>query len=202
LAQSTDPDGRVITYAYDYLGRGTEENWFDNATDAADDADATNTVDYTYNVDDQTLTAADDFSSYSYTYFDTTGNLETADNNGINAAVGGGVPDVKLTYGYNAADQLSSETVTICPSGSATADFQNSYSYDSHHELDTIEQTGASGGNAVADKRVDFTYTTAGELSTVARYSDLTALTLVSGSSYGYDALGRLTSLADAEKTC
>jgi len=193
VTRAIDADGRVISDQYDALNRNTAEEWYDNTSDANAETGATNSETFSYDLDSAVVSAADDSSSYTYTYYSATGQLQTLDNNGVNAAVSGGVPDVVLTYGYNDAGQVFAESATI----DGTADFKNAYSYNTNHQLETITQAGAEDGNAVADKRIDFTYTTAGEVYTVKRYSDLTGSSgdLVATSTDAYDALGRLNGL-------
>jgi len=76
-----------------------------------------------------------------------------------------------------------------------TLDHTNDYEYDNLNRLKSVQQHDGGGPTAVADKRVDFTYDLSGRFDTIARYADLTATTLVSTSTYGYDFAGRLTSL-------
>jgi YD repeat-containing protein len=47
----------------------------------------------------------------------------------------------------------------------------------------------------VADKRIDLAYNAAGQFTTITRYSDLAGTQEVVTSAYGYDGIGRLTSL-------
>jgi YD repeat-containing protein len=51
----------------------------------------------------------------------------------------------------------------------------------------------------VTEKRVDFTYNVLGQYDTVTRYADAAGTSLVASTAYGYDPLGRLASLLDAQ---
>jgi RHS repeat-associated protein len=193
LTQTTDADGQVIQDTYDHLNRETEEDWFPNATDAASDTGQTNTIDYTYYANSQLHTASDDSSSYTYT-FDADGHVASVDNNGSGASGTTGttgVPDVVLTFGYDAAGNQTAMSATI----GGTQDSLNTYSYDTLNREVSVSQQGQTGGNAVADKLVDFGLDAAGDLSSVDRYSDLAGTSLVASSAYGYDGDARLTSL-------
>jgi RHS repeat-associated protein len=143
------------------------------------------------------LTAADDNSSYTFTY-NVLGQQTSADNNGSGpSGVTGtrGVPDVLLTASYDTLGDRTALDATVGPSGSGTADFQNAYAFDSFGNETQVTQSGETGGNAVADKLVNFTYTANNQVDTIDRYSDLNATSLVATSAYGYDDLGRVTSL-------
>jgi YD repeat-containing protein len=77
----------------------------------------------------------------------------------------------------------------------STGDFVNAYSYDNLHRLVRIGQSAESGGHAVAPKRVDLAYSAAGQFTSIDRYADLAGERLAVSSGYGYDGIGRLTSL-------
>ena len=89
---------------------------------------------------------------------------------------------------------MSSVTQVTATIGS-TADFKNTLTYDNLQRLTQLKQEDQSGGNAVADKRLDFTYNARGQFSTITRYASLDTSELVVTSNYGYDNIGRLTSL-------
>src|SRR5262249_12524469 len=63
--------------------------------------------------------------------------------------------------------------------------------YDAVNQMIAVTQSGTG----VTDKRVDFGYNPLGQFDTITRSSDLAGTHVVAGSSYGYDALNRLTSL-------
>ena len=148
-----------------------------------------NTINYTWDNLGEMLTAADDFSSYTFS-FNALGQQTSVDNGGTPD-----VPNVLLTSAFDVLGNRSTFDATIDPTGSDTADFQNSYDTDAFGRIGTIKQTSAEGGDYVADKRVDLTYNADGEFATINRYADLTATTLVAKSVYSYDTLGDLTGL-------
>jgi YD repeat-containing protein len=89
--------------------------------------------------------------------------------------------------------------VQLAASVAGAADFQNQYAYDGLSRVTQITQQGQPGGNAVAPKRVDFSYNAVGQSAQISRYHDLAGTQLVAASGYGYDAAGRLTSLAHTQ---
>ncbi|MDA1055884.1 MAG: hypothetical protein O3C40_36320 [Planctomycetota bacterium] len=93
---------------------------------------------------------------------------------------------------------------TLQPNGviaGGQADFQTTYAYDNLHRMSSVQQTGQTGGNAVADKFVSFTYDAASQLTDIQRYAAATAVPgrIVAHSHFGYDKVGRLTSLVHAD---
>ena len=94
-----------------------------------------------------------------------------------------GAQDVVLTYGRDAEGNVTSTTDSFGGVNTAT--------YDALNRESSIQQTGTN----VTAKRVDFTYNAAGQANTVTQYSDLAGTQQVAQSTYGYDTVGRLTSL-------
>jgi RHS repeat-associated protein len=200
LLQETDPELQVTLYAHDHLNRQTGEQWYSSASTAAEGPTyASNVIAYTYDLDGDLLTAADDYSSYTYAY-DSFGQQVSVDNNG--SGIGGSsgtpnVPDVKLNSTYDAVGNRTSLSATI----GGTADFVNTYSYD---DLDREKQvlqgeSTASGHDTVDSKLVNFTYFADGQFETIDRYNALTDSSGVANSSYGYDDAGRITGLTHTE---
>ncbi len=145
------------------------------------------TLSYTYDAAGQLTAASDPDSSYAVSY-DNLGRVLTVDNNGTS-----GVPRVILTSAYDAAGNRSSLSASVA----GTADFLNTYTHDALDRLTRVDQVG-QGGNSVAEKRVDLAYNAISEFTSIARYKDTDGGTAneVATAAYGYDALGRLTSLA------
>jgi RHS repeat-associated protein len=81
------------------------------------------------------------------------------------------------------------------------ADFQNAYSYDGFGRESQVSQSGVEDGNAIAEKLVTFGYDADNQFTAIDRYSDLSGSTLVAKSAYGYDSVGRLTSLDQGNST-
>ena len=116
-----------------------------------------NTINYSYDNLGDMLTAADDSSSYTFTY-NVLGEQTSVDNNGSGASGTTGtpgVPDVVLTSPIDTLGNRTSLDATI----GGTADFQNAYAYNGFGRWGTVAANLAlTGGNAVADKLVNFTY--------------------------------------------
>jgi RHS repeat-associated protein len=189
MVQETDADGQVTVFAYDALNRQTGQQWYANATDAAHSSDPSDVIVYTYDLDGELHSAADDFSSYTYTY-NSLGQQTSVDNAGTP-----GVPEVLLSSGYDAVGNRTSLSATI----GSTADFVNTYAYDALNRQTQVTQ-GAStiaGHDGVDSKLVNFTYNADGQLASIDRFNDLTGSPgdRVASSAYGYDDFGRLTSL-------
>ena len=190
MVQKTDADGQVTVSAYDALNRQTGQQWYANATDAATGPTAaSNVIVYTYDLDGELRSAADDFSSYTYTY-NSLGQQTSVDNAGTP-----GAPEALLSSGYDAAGNRTWLSATI----GGTADFVNTYSYDALNRETQVTQ-GASaiaGHDGVDSKLVNFTYNADGQLASIDRFNDLTGSSgdRVATSVYGYDHFGRLTSL-------
>jgi RHS repeat-associated protein len=188
LVERTDRNGRVTEYGYDNLGRMIEERWVDGQTTLY-------TANYTYDAASRLLTAADDFSSYEYTY-DGLGRvtLIESDNGG---------PVVKFSQGFDAAGNRTVLSSQVDVGSGFDDDFVNTYTYDNLGRLTRVEQQGVQGGNAVAEKRVDFAYNAASQYASIARYDDLDGGSgnEVATTAYGYDGIGRLTSLAHTHDT-
>jgi len=189
LIEKTDRNGRVTQYEYDNLYRLMEENWLDESEQVV------YTIAYSYDALGRVLSASSPLppgegqgegaAVYEYQY-DALGRVivETQTFSGL-------TPVIVFAYQYNAAGQRTQSASTIGGAADAVTD----YFYDSLGRLSRLEQHGASGGNAVAEKRVDFIYDAASKYATVTRYADLAGTDIVAVGTYGYDALGRLTSL-------
>lgn len=199
VSQSTDPDGQVIQYTYNDLNQLTEQDWFDSSDTQ------TNSIAYTYDNLGDMLTATDTYpsadasqdSAYAFTY-NVLGQQTSVDNLGGESGGTAGVPDVVLASSYDALGNRTSLDATI----GGTNDFQNAYSYDGFGRESQVTQSGVEGGNAVADKLVTFSYNADNQYSEIDTYAGLTTdSTLVTTSIYGYDSIGRLTSLDEGNST-
>ncbi len=190
VTKTTDPDDQIIANVYNALDQLTQENWYNSSSYE------TNSINYTYDNLGDMLSAADVSSSYAFTY-NVLGQQTSVDNNGSGA--GGdtgtaGVPDVVLASNYDALGNRTALDASIVVSDTSTPDFQNSYAYDGFGREASVSQTNG-GGYAVANKLVNFSYNADSQLTEIDRYSDLTGSTLVAKSAFGYDSVGRLTSL-------
>jgi RHS repeat-associated protein len=179
LITSVDRNGRERTFSYDDLDRLVQEQWLNGSGNAVEN------INYTYDAAGQLLTASDSDSSNSFTY-DLGGRLTSVDNSGTPS-----IPEVVLTYGYDAVDNLTSVTDVI----DGVAGGIETFTYDALDRVTSITQNGSN----VAEKRVDFTYDAASQLTNLTRYNDLTGSQLVAATDYTYDLAGRLTELAHSQ---
>ena len=166
----------------------TNVSRLDGDATAASNGTLVRTLSYTFDAAGQLTAASDPDSSYAVSY-DNLGRVVTVDNNGTS-----GVPRVILTSAYDAAGNRGSLTASVA----GTADFLNTYTHDALDRLTRVDQTGQTGGNVVAEKRVDLAYNASDQFTSIVRYKDTDGGTAneVATAGYGYDSLGRLTSLA------
>src|SRR6185503_579464 len=94
----------------------------------------------------------------------------------------------------NTFDASSNRTQLAATIGS-TADFVNDYSIDNLTRNTRIERHGVSGGNTVAETRIDLAYSADSQFDTIDRYTDLAGEHLAVTTAFGYDLMGRVTSL-------
>jgi RHS repeat-associated protein len=162
----TDRDGRLVQYSYDNADRVTSSVWKSAA------GATVNLLTYTYDNNDNLLTAKDYNGAVTYSY-DELNRVKSYTN------VFGQV----LTYSYDADGNVTKRQDSL--GGVLTS------VYDSSGEL-TSRQFGGSGQTPV---RVDLGYTADGQQGTITRYSDLAGTTVVGTSAYSYDDAGQLTSI-------
>ncbi len=192
LLEKTDADGQVTTDSYDNAGRLIAEKWYRAGSSTPYD-----TLNYSYDADGELLIAQDGSSSYTYTY-NSLGEQTSVDNNGSGPRGTTGTPGVRevlLNSTYDADGDRTQLAATI----GGTADFVNGYSYSDLNQEIQVSQAAstATGADAVESKLVDFIYNADGQFDAIARYASPAGTSqLVATSSYGYDDLGRLTSLA------
>ena len=136
----------------------------------------------TYDAASQLTAIIDPDSSYSYAY-DAAGRLITADNIGT-----AGVPNVRLSYGYDAVNNLTSVSDRIAGVQKGVERFD----YDVLNRVKRITQSGSG----VAEKRVDMSYDAASQMTGLQRYSNLAGVQAVANTTYTHDAAGRLTELS------
>jgi YD repeat-containing protein len=147
-------------------------------------------------------------------------NTITTTFDALHRVVGASDDFSSYTYGYDALDRLTTETVSnpeaptvtltttydrldgLRSSLSATidgvADFRTTFGYDSLLRTSDITQTG-QGGNAVADKHVHFDYNDNGQFELIARYASTETSNLVATTQYTYDSSNRLTALTHSQ---
>ncbi|WP_182864853.1 putative Ig domain-containing protein [Rhodopirellula sp. JC639] len=182
-SKTIDRNARRREFEYDHAGRLVEERWY-NAPDHATDPNASvETIQFTYDVLGNMLTASDSNSRYLHTY-DELNRLTSVDNNPIGDR---DVPRVILNYEYDAQGNL---TKTYDDAGVTVKS-----EYDSRNRLWIREWYDADvpvGETPDVDPaRVDFFYNAAGREKEVRRYSDLDANTLIGRTERTYDTAGR-----------
>ncbi len=174
LISTTDADGRTITYTYNALNQVTSENWMSGST-------VVDSIQYTYNDQDQLESVGDSNGTTSYTYTDA-GQVATVQNTDVP-----NVPDVTVTQTYDGFGNVSSVSALV----DGTTELTNNYQYDSDGQMTQETQSGA----AVSDKEVTFAYNSIGQLTAVNAYASTDGSSPVYSASYGYNSANQLTSL-------
>ena len=175
LLRMRDRNGRVQTFTYDALNRQTQAQWRNSQ------GNPIRAVDYTYDAASQLTAASDPDLAYAYRY-DAAGRLVSTDNAGT-----AGVPNVLLSYGYDAVNNRTSVTDTITGIQAGV----EAFTFDALDRVTQITQQGTG----VTEKRVDLTYDAASQMTGLARYSDIAGTQPVANTTYMHDAAGRLTDL-------
>jgi YD repeat-containing protein len=121
VTETTDADGRQITYSYDKLGRQTGETWLNSSGVVIEQ------VTFTYDADGE-MTGADNPNATETFTYDNGGNLET------DAISGPGTdqPTVTLTYSYDPSGDITSVKDSLSGSG-ATGQGITTSVYDSRY---------------------------------------------------------------------
>ncbi|QUY44819.1 RHS repeat-associated core domain-containing protein [Acaryochloris marina] len=172
LLAVTDRNGRSTQFVYDDVDRLVTETWVGD----------TQVINYAYDKVSNLTSVSDSFSALAYTY-DNRDRILSVDNAGTP-----NVPNVVLNYTYDAVGNILTMSDVI----DGVEEGTNTYVYDALNRLTELTQLG----NGVSDKRVDFGYNALNQFTSIDRYSDLGATQLVTGTSYSYDNLNRLTNLA------
>ncbi|MEL6554066.1 MAG: peroxidase family protein [Cyanobacteria bacterium J06621_11] len=173
LSRVEDRNGRVRSFGYDALNRLSREDWMDEAEERI------RAINYDYFADSRLQSVSDPDSRYAYTY-DGVGRLASVNNQGTPD-----VPNVLLTYGYDAAGNLVSKQDSI----NGVLSNREKWVYDEINRVTSISQSGAE----VTNKRVDFAYDLANQLLQMRRYRDLSGEEVVATTDFShYDAAGRL----------
>nr|WP_161501616.1 putative Ig domain-containing protein [Rhodopirellula sp. SM50] len=182
-SKTIDRNARRREFEYDHASRLVEERWYNDPDHATAPNALVETIQFTYDVLGNMLTASDSNSRYLHTY-DELNRLTSVDNNPLGDR---DVPRVILNYEYDAQGNL---TKTYDDAGVTVKS-----EYDSRNRLWIREWYDADvpAGEApdVDPARVDFFYNAAGREKEVRRYSDLDANTLVGRTERTYDTTGR-----------
>jgi YD repeat-containing protein len=167
LTQVVDRLGRTDTSAYDDAGRLQTEKWY-----AAGASQPYNTKSYTYDANDNLLTAGDSNGSYTRGYDPLNQVTSVADPFGVT-----------LSYAYDAAGRQTSLTDSLGGVVGST--------YDAADRL----TSRTLSGTGVTPLRIDLGYDNRNELTTETRYSDLNGTQRVGGTVLSYDDAGRVTAV-------
>jgi RHS repeat-associated protein len=162
----TDELGRSESFSYDAVGQLTTELWKNSSGTAVD------TFTYSYDANNNMLTATDNAGTYTLTY-DALDRLATQTD----------IWALTMTFSYDAANNLTGVADSL--GGTVTN------TYNTANQL-TEKQFSDTGSHTLS---VGYTYDAAGELAQLNRYSDANATTLIGYTSYGYDNAGRTTSI-------
>jgi RHS repeat-associated protein len=165
LTSQTDRLGRLRNFSYDAGNRLTGETWVAGGS-------TVETRTFTYDANNNQLTAANGNGAYTLTY-DALDRVKTTQQ-----PFGFG-----MTFTYDAA---SNRTLVQDSLGATTTSV-----YDGVNRL-TSRQVGGTGQTQM---REDFTYTVRDQVATATRYSDAAGTQQVGVSTYSYDAAARLTNL-------
>jgi RHS repeat-associated protein len=200
MVRELEANGAVTDYSFDALNREIGEDWYANTTEeSGGSGDASNVVSYTYDLDSEIITAGDDNSSYTYSY-NSLGQETSVESSvsGLNGPASSlSLPNVTLSSTYDANGNRLSLSATV----GTTADFVNTYSYDDlNREAQVVQQAGTATGHDVVDNKLaTFGYNADGQFASIDDYNSTSDTSgEVMQSSYGYDSLGRLTSLSQS----
>ncbi|WP_299971467.1 RHS repeat-associated core domain-containing protein [uncultured Roseobacter sp.] len=177
LASMTDRNGREITYVHDDVDRLVSEDWVGDAQEFV----------YSYDKASNLTQVSDLFSTLSFSY-DARDRVTQASNVGTP-----NTPQVILNYSYDDAGNRTQMSELIEGGIGASTD----YTYDALNRLAQITQ----GGLGVAEKRVDFGYNTLGQFTSIDRFADLAGTKFVTGTTYAYDALNRVTDIDHSNRS-
>ena len=172
LIRHTDRNGRQRAFTYDALSRLTSEIWLDEL------GLPTQTFGYAYDPVGNLLAATGPNSNYGLTY-DAASRLTSVDNLGTPH-----VPHLRLDYGYDENGNRTSVTDSLGVTVSS--------SYDSRNQL-----SGQSWfGGGIDGVRTEVLRDARGLRTSLSRFDDEAGGSLISRTSYEYDAKARLTRLA------
>jgi RHS repeat-associated protein len=160
----------MVQYSYDNDDRLTGEMWKNAALVTV------NTLSFTWDNDDNLLTAANGTGTETYTYNDLD---EVASYTNVWGQT--------LDYSYDDNGNVTQRTDSL---GGTL-----SYYYDADNEL-TSEQFSGTGATGT-DIRVDFGYDAARDQTSITWYSNLSGTSEVAESAYSYDTGGRLTGITN-----
>ncbi len=172
ITSAYDRLGQRIAYNYDLLNREIGETWYNAG------GTQVNTLTFTYDANDNLLTAVVGAALTSLTYANTM-TYDALDRTSTVLSPFGSA----LTYGYDATDN---RTLVQDSFGATTT-----RTYDVLNRVTTMQ----FGGTSQTPLREDFTYTPRDQVATQTRYSDLAGTSEIGSSTFSYDSVGRLSNL-------
>src|SRR5262249_53216197 len=166
VAKITDRLGRVREFTYLSNNLLQQEDWRNSAGGSI-----VWTRSFTYNENDQLLTATDNNGTYTLTYDNLNRVATQQDPWGIT-----------LTFSYDAADRVTQ--ITDTKGGTRTYEYDNA-------DRNTVRKFTDGTTNV----RLDLVYNDRNEGTEIDRYTDLRGTTLRGKTLYVYDDAGRVTSI-------
>ena len=176
LVEKTDRLGRKTKFAFNDLGELTTETWLNPITTTA------NVIQYTYNPLGLLVQGNDSFSSMVTTR-DVLNRIQQQQTAGPN-----GIPTSLLNFTYDAIGNVLTQNDIINSVTGAT----NTYAFDNRHRTTQVIRSGPG----IATKRVNFAYNALGQATSLSRFADSGGQLPVLASTFSYDTLNRLTSIA------
>ena len=166
MTSATDRNGQRIAYAYDLLNRETGETWYNVG------GTSVNTLTFTYDANNNLLTAANNTATSTMAYDALDRKTSVQDPFGT-----------ALTYSY---DAVNNRTLVQDSLGATTTRVYNALNRTT---------TLMFGGVGQTPLREDFTYTAPNQVASQTHYSNLAGTATIGYSTYGYNAVARLTAL-------
>jgi RHS repeat-associated protein len=160
-----DRNNREIDYAYFNSGLLQTETWKDST------GTVVNTINHTYNQDNQPLSVSDNAGEIDWTY-DEVGRLATQKD----------VYGLILTYSWDTADRMTGVSDSL--GGTETNVFD-----------DASRVTSRQFTNGTTQVRLDYQYNADSQVTLEKRFSDTAGTNLIGQTSLGYDDGGRVTDI-------
>lgn len=173
IVDQIDPNGRRISYEYDYLGKLSKEIWYDET----DDITPIYVITLEHNADGKLVSAKSPDAEYALTWGDS-----------------GAVESISVDYPW--AENFETFTITFGSEDGAVTerDSLGNTTYTIYDGNDGLAARWWKGGG-VEDVGVNITYNSYGQLESVKRFVNLDDPTLVLSSDYSYNLSGQTTSI-------
>jgi RHS repeat-associated protein len=176
LKKATDRNGRVIEHFYDNLGRETEERWKNRGA-------TVRSIAFGYDANSNLTTADDDGTNardYDW-FYDKLGRLTESE-----------FATSSYTWEFKHGHDGNSNRDSRDLLRSGTTQFSDTFVFDDLNRPTSLARDAVNWGH---DLRAEFVYNAAGQFDQVKRFNVTTGGTAFVTSHYGYDGMGRLTSL-------